>query len=508
MKGKGRGGLSLFSFQELTHRFGRTMRVLATPQACYAFPFCGTPASVTENGPQAQDAPRPPAIATTHATIVPRQDHPISRKAISSGAMKVLYRLLGAGHQAFLVGGGVRDLLLGGEPKDFDVATDAAPEVVRDLFSNAQLIGRRFKLVHVRFGREIVEVATFRALSDGTQAPTVAASALPKRRDRHSDEPASALSEEGMILRDNVYGTIEDDALRRDFTINALYYTPADFAIYDFAGGLKDLKARQLRLIGEPEGRYREDPVRMLRAIRFAAKLDFTVELATEAAIAPVKARLLDVPAARLFDEVGKLFLHGHGVKSLTLLRQHGLFGLLFPEVEAAFQAQPSALALAEAALASTDSRIVEGKPVTPAFLLAAFLWAPLQTRASALKSEGLRPLEALQEAMRDVLHAQQQHTTIPRRLTTFMQETWTLQSRLQRGARRAEKLVLHPRFRAAYDFLVLREGVGEATEGMGAWWTAYQADRETPVPHEHPAEGRRPRRRRRRRGPNQGGEA
>lgn len=457
---------------------------------------------MTDNEGNARDLPRGPALANTQATVVPRQDHSISRKAISSGAMKVLYRLLGAGHQAFLVGGGVRDLLLGGEPKDFDVATDAAPEVVRELFSNAQLIGRRFKLVHVRFGREIVEVATFRALSEDSTTATVGADALPRRRDRGKDEPASALSEAGMILRDNVYGTIEDDALRRDFTINALYYTPADFAIYDFADGLKDLEARQIRLIGDPEARYREDPVRMLRAIRFAAKLDFDLAPETDAAIAPVRKRLMDVPPARLFDEVGKLFLHGHGEKSLTLLRHYGLFGLLFPEAEEAFTEQPTALSLAEAALESTDARVAEGKPVTPAFLLAAFLWAPLQQRTLELRDDGLRPLEALQEAMRALLAEQQQHTTIPRRLTTFMQETWTLQSRLQRGARRADTLIAHPRFRAAYDFLVLRESVGEATDGMGAWWTTYQEDHETPVPSHAPREERRRPRRRRRRAP------
>ena len=372
---------------------------------------------MTDNEGSVRDLPRPPALANTQATVVPRQDHPISRKAISSGAMKVLYRLLGAGHQAFLVGGGVRDLLLGSEPKDFDVATDAAPEVVRDLFSNAQLIGRRFKLVHVRFGREIVEVATFRALSDDASATTVNAGALPRRRDRGKDEPASALSEGGMILRDNVYGTIDDDALRRDFTINALYYTPADFAIYDFAHGLRDLEARQIRLIGDPEHRYREDPVRMLRAVRFAAKLDFDLAPETDAAIAPVRERLMDVPPARLFDEVGKLFLHGHGEKSLTLLRHYGLFGLLFPEAEEAFTEQPTALALAEAALESTDARVAEGKPVTPAFLLAAFLWAPLQQRTLELRDDGLRPLEALQEAM-GALNEREQNIIQERKLT------------------------------------------------------------------------------------------
>ncbi|HSG88691.1 MAG TPA: polynucleotide adenylyltransferase PcnB [Pseudomonadales bacterium] len=418
-----------------------------------------------------------PVLTSTMAHVVPRQDHPISRADISDSAMKVLYRLIGAGHLAFLVGGGVRDLLLGKAPKDFDIATDASPEQVRELFRNSRLIGRRFRLAHVRFGREIIEVATFRGSAVDDDAPTVEQADLPSRRRSNSaDEPAAAQSGSGMILRDNVYGTVDEDAARRDFTINALYYTPADFCLYDFAGGLDDMEARRIRLIGDPDQRYREDPVRMLRALRFAAKLDFEVDEDTAEPIPRMAELLLSIPPARLFDEVAKLFMHGHAERSFDLLREFGVFTMLFPQSNAAMDRDPSDEEVARCALASTDARVHDDRPVTPGFLLAALLWPALRETQARLIEEGVPPRDALFDAGAAVLAEQQQHTAIPRRFSTFIRETWELQPRLESvSTRRVASLLEHPRFRAAYDFLVIRERAGQDTGGMGDWWTRYQ---------------------------------
>ena len=411
------------------------------------------------------------------ARVIPRQDHPISRSDISDPALKVLYRLIAAGHLAFLVGGGVRDLLLGKEPKDFDIATDATPEEVHELFRNSRLIGRRFRLVHVRFGREIIEVATFRGSAVDDDAPTIEPSDLPsRRRSKPGEEPISAQSGAGMILRDNVYGTIEEDAARRDFTINAIYYTPADFCLYDFAGGIDDLEARRIRLIGDPQQRYREDPVRMLRALRFAAKLDFRLDEAAAAPIGALSELLLQVPPARLFDEVSKLFMHGHAERSFERLREYDVFRLLFPDADAAMAEDSTDEEVARCALANTDLRINEERPVTPGFLLAALLWPAVRREQARMIGDGLAIMEALIEAGAAVLARQQQHTAIPRRFATFIRETWELQPRLESPTtRRAPRLIEHPRFRAAYDFLVVRESAGQDTGGMGDWWTRYQ---------------------------------
>lgn len=418
-----------------------------------------------------------PVLKHTQARIVPRQDHPISRADISEPALKVLYRLIGAGHQAFLVGGGVRDLLLAKDPKDFDIATDASPEQVHELFRNSRLIGRRFRLAHVRFGREIIEVATFRGSAVDDEAPTVEAGDLPsRRRSNQADEPAAAQSGSGMILRDNVYGTVDEDAARRDFTINALYYTPADFCLYDFAGGLDDLEARRIRLIGDPRQRYREDPVRMLRALRFAAKLDFRLDPAAAEPIPELAELLLDVPPARLFDEVVKLFMHGHAESSFDLLREYGVMRMLFPQSDAAMDRDPTDEEVARHALANTDVRVRQDRPVTPGFLLAALLWPALREEQARMLADGVPPREALVEAGAAVLLNQQQHTAVPRRFATFIRETWELQPRLESPTtRRVERLLEHPRFRAAYDFLVIREHAGQDTGGMGDWWTRYQ---------------------------------
>jgi len=402
-----------------------------------------------------QDAP----AGSRGPRIIPRPEHPVSRQHFSDAALKVLYRLHNAGFQAFLVGGCIRDALLGHMPKDFDVATDATPEQVKDLFRNSRIIGRRFRIVHVRFGREVIEVTTFRG----------------KPSDDHSDH-ISQQSDDGLLLRDNVWGSIEEDAIRRDFTINALYYNIADFSIHDFADGVRDIEARTLRLIGDPATRYREDPVRMLRAVRFAAKLNFQLDPATEAPIHEAAPLLLQIPPARLFDEVIKLFMAGQGVVTFQLLRRYGLFAMLFPEADEAMAELPWAERLVELALESTDRRIAEDRPVTPAFLFAALLWAPVQLRQADLEAEGMPPIPALQTAAQHVLSRQLQHISVPKRFSLPMRDIWDLQQRLPlRRGKRVFQTREHPRFRAAYDFLLLREEAGELDPGLGDWWTAFQ---------------------------------
>ncbi|SFH61851.1 poly(A) polymerase [Modicisalibacter xianhensis] len=391
--------------------------------------------------------------------IIPRQDHTISRQMFSDGALKVLYRLHNAGFDAYLVGGCLRDAILGKTPKDFDVATDATPEQVRDLFRNSRIIGRRFRIVHVRFGREIIEVTTFRG----------------RPNDDHGEHVAQQ-SEHGLLLRDNVWGNIEEDALRRDFTVNALYYNIADFSLHDWADALHDIERRTLRLIGDPETRYREDPVRMLRAIRFAAKLDFAIDPATEAPIREMAPLLLQIPPARLFEEVLKLFLSGHAVQTFHKLREYGLFAMLFPEAEEAMEALPWAEELIVQALANTDARIQEERPVTPAFLFAALLWPGVHLRCQRLHAEGMPPIPAQQTASHQAVSRQLQHTSIPKRFSLPMRDIWDLQQRLpKRRGKRAFQTREHPRFRAAFDFLLLREAAGEIPSGLGAWWEAFQ---------------------------------
>lgn len=401
--------------------------------------------------------------------------------------MKVLYRLKSAGYQAHLVGGGVRDLLLGREPKDFDVATDASPEEVREVFRNSRLIGRRFRLAHVQFGREIIEVATFRAGQDTQQA------------EQHQ-------TDEGLLLRDNVYGTIEQDALRRDFTVNALYYNIADFSIIDYWGGVEDLDNGVLRLLGDPETRYREDPVRMLRAVRFAAKLGFRVDPGTESPIPEFAPLLADIPPARLFEETLKLFLGGTAVGSFEKLRQYGLFAQLFPDTDACLAEldHEFPLTLVLQGLENTDSRIREDKPVTPAFLFAVLLWEPVRRLAEELETGDVAPYQAIQKAAAEVISRQLKSVSLPRRFSTPMQEIWTLQTRFaQTRGKRPLKLMSHPRFRAAYDFMLLRAASGEADTELAQWWTDYQeGNADAPAPTESRPAGRRSRRggRRRRR--------
>lgn len=388
--------------------------------------------------------------------IIERPDHNVSRSQISDNALKVLYRLKDAGYQAYLVGGGVRDLLLGMEPKDFDIATDAHPEDVRELFRNCRLIGRRFRLAHVHFGREIIEVATFRA---GATA-----------------DSAHEIHENGRILRDNVYGNIEEDAFRRDFTLNALYYDIRDFSVVDYTGGLEDLKARRLRLIGDPVSRYQEDPVRMLRAIRFAAKLDCVIEASTEGPMKDLAHLLTDVPAARLFDEVIKLFHGGQALKTFRLLREYGLLGYLFPDVSATLNGGANALAFVERSMENTDKRVEAGLPVNPAFIYAVLLWKATRDRFERLLSKGMAPVPAMQQAGREIALRQTQRTALPKRFGIPMQEIWTLQRRFEfKKGKRALRFLSHPRFRAAYDFYCLRSDVGETENLDCQWWTEFQ---------------------------------
>ena len=424
-----------------------------------------------------------PVAATNKlgATVIPRDQHPISRKQISDNALKVMYRLNNANHDAYLVGGAVRDLLLGGHPKDFDIATDATPEQVRALFSNSRIIGRRFQIVHVRFGREIIEVTTFRGHhpeSDDTTQPKTSKSAK------------SVKSAEGMLLRDNVYGTVEEDALRRDLTVNALYYSVKGFAVHDYCHAMDDLSNKVIRMIGEPAQRYREDPVRMLRVIRFAAKLGFQLHNDTAKPLKSMAELLYSIPSARLFDEVLKLFMSGHAVKTYQLLCEHQLFEKLFPQSDALKQQDAHAQTLIEQAFANTDSRINEGKPVTPAFIYAALLWPSVREEIKNQDLQKMPPMAAFHEAANRVIQLQQQHTAIPKRFQIPMREIWELQLRLPKnGGNRAQKLFQHPRFRAAYDFLLLREQSGEIPSGLGDWWTEYQVQNKAPDRTQHNAE-------------------
>ncbi len=392
--------------------------------------------------------------------IYPRSEHSISRAQISPNALKVLYRLHKAGFRACLVGGCVRDLLLGREPKDFDVATDAHPEQVRRLFRNCRLIGRRFRLAHVCFGQEVIEVATFRA-------------AAPKSGGDWALEETT-----GRVLRDNVYGTIEEDAWRRDFTVNALYYDIADFSVVDYVGGMEDLRQGVLRLIGDPEVRYREDPVRMLRAVRFMTKLGFVLDPASETPLRRLAPLLEDVPPARLYEEVLKLFLSGYGVQVFESLRHYDLFRPLFPQTEQALAQEPEGFPLIflAKALENTDRRLQEGKAVTPYFLFAALLWEPVRLAAQRRQAQGVAPVVAIQEAASEVVARQLQNVAIPRRISLPMREVWQLQPRFERRqGGRAIKLLTHPRFRAGYDFLLLRSQSGEADAGLAEWWTRFQ---------------------------------
>lgn len=379
-------------------------------------------------------------------------EHPLRREAVSRGAAQVVERLQEEGFRAFIVGGAVRDLLLDQRPKDFDVATNATPEQVKPLFRRAFIIGRRFRLVHVHVGGETIEVSTFR----GPQA-------------------ATAADEHGRILSDNVFGTQAEDAARRDFTINALYFDPIKEEIWDYLDGIKDIRARRLRLIGGPVTRYREDPVRMLRAIRLAAKLGCRIEAKTEAPIAKLAALIQNVPAARLFEEMQKLLLSGHATESLQALRAHGLHHGLLPLLDVILE-QPMGSRFIDLALANTDARVRAGKPVSPGFLFATLLWHEVLATWKARQEAGESALPALFEAMDQVLDSQAEKIAIPRRFGTDIKDIWSLQPRFeQRSGKRPFRLLEQQRFRAGFDFLLLRVASGEVSEELGQWWQDFQ---------------------------------
>jgi poly(A) polymerase len=379
--------------------------------------------------------------------------HTVRRSSISRGALEVARKLQHAGFRAFVVGGAVRDLLFGLKPTDFDIATDATPEQVKPLFRRAFIIGRRFRLVHVLVGAETVEVSTFRGRQTGDDAA----------------------DEHGRLLHDNVFGNQAEDAVRRDFTINALYFDPVTESVWDYVGGMADVKARKLRLIGDPVTRYREDPIRMLRAVRLAAKLGIDIERKTAAPIPTLAPLVHNVPPARVFDEMEKLLLSGHALESLKSLRRHGLHHGLLPLLDVIVE-QPLGQRFIELALANTDERVRTGKTVTPAFLFATLLWHEVLARWNAAKARNERPIPALFAAMDHVLEQQAKRLAIPRRFEATIKETWALQPRFeQRAGQRPFRLLEHPRFRAGYDFLCLRAHSGEIPVELSDWWERFQ---------------------------------
>lgn len=376
----------------------------------------------------------------------------------------MLYRLNKAGHQAYLVGGGVRDLLLGKKPKDFDIATSATPDQVRHLFRNCRLVGRRFRLAHIMFGPEIIEVATFRGSHSDTE----------------SDKNTSHQAQSGMLLRDNVYGSIEEDVLRRDFTINSLYYSTADYSLRDYTCGLQDLQQGIIRLIGDPETRYREDPVRMLRAVRFAAKLDMTIEPKTAELIPQLAPLLASVAPARLFEEALKMLQTGNGYQTYLKMCQNQIFQPLFPLIAQNFTAQHDSNLerILLLVLKNTDARIQSGKRINPAFLFATMLWYPLMEHTQKLTQEGgLSYYDSFSLAMNDILDEQCRTLAIPKRITAVVRDIWQLQFRLpRREGKKAWRLLEQVKFRAAYDLLELRAEIekGELVTLVG-WWQEFQ---------------------------------
>ena len=414
-------------------------------------------------------------IATTleQPIVFTRDQHPISRQLISPSALKVLYRLNKSGFDAYLVGGGVRDILLGQEPKDFDIATNATPDEIKGLFRNCRLIGRRFRLAHIVFGREIIEVATFRGHHD---------SASEKEK---NCTKTSKQSDDGMLLRDNIYGTIDEDAQRRDFTINALYYSTKDFKVLDFANGVKDVEDKVIRLIGDPQTRYREDPVRMLRAIRFATKLDMEISPETRDPITELAPLMVNIPAARMFEEFLKMFISGKAVENYEQLRKYNLFKFFFPAVDQALDNSDDINTerlerFIIQAMTNTDKRINNDQRVTPAFLFAAMLWYSLQNYIQQINATSqLAPQDAFFAALSEIMPEQQRSIAIPKRFQSVMKDIWILQDKLaRREGKRAFKTFEHPKFRAGYDFLLLRAEIetdNTLLAELAQWWTDFQ---------------------------------
>ncbi len=428
------------------------------------------------NGTAASDRPAPQVFGP--------DDHGIDPDGVSSNAVRVTETLQRAGFKAFIVGGAVRDLVLGFKPKDFDVATDATPEQVKRLFRRAFIIGRRFQIVHVMFGQDLIEVTTFRG----------------------SSSEGALKDEHGRVLRDNTFGEQHEDAERRDFTINAMYYDPERQLVLDYHGGMKDIRSRSLRMIGDPAARYREDPVRLLRVVRFAAKLSFKIAPATRAPISVMAPLVNNVPVARVFDEMLKLLMSGHAMACLQQLRQEGLHHGLLPLLDVVLE-QPMGEKFVTLALANTDERIRQGKPVSPGFLFASLLWHQVLEKWEAYRAAGEYPIPALHLAADDVLDGQTEKLALQRRIATDMRDIWAMQPRFERRSGKTPyKLLEHPRLRAGYDFLLLRCASGEVDPELGEWWTEFMqgdtTERESLL-NRKPAEeaGVAPKRRRRRGG-------
>ena len=424
----------------------------------------------------------------TRPKIFGPDEHGIDPDDVSPNAVRVTQTLQKAGYKAFIVGGAVRDLVLGLKPKDFDVATDATPAEVKRLFRRAFIIGRRFQIVHVMFGQELIEVTTFRGNST---------EAAPK--DAH-----------GRVLRDNTFGEQHEDAARRDFTINAMYYDPAQQLVLDYHGGMRDIRGRMMRIIGAAEARYREDPVRLLRVVRFAAKLDFKIAPATRAPMAVMAPLINNVPAARVFDEMLKLLMSGHAMACLQRLRKEGLHHGLLPLLDVVLE-QPLGEKFVTLALANTDERIRDGKPVSPGFLFASLLWHQVLEKWEAYRAAGEYPIPALHLAADDVLDGQTEKLALQRRIATDMRDIWAMQPRFERRTGKSPyKLLEHPRMRAGYDFLLLRCASGELDEEIGDWWTDFiaadGADREALINRKPASDaGPAPKKRRRRGGRSRG---
>ena len=391
--------------------------------------------------------------------VIPFKTHRIASDHVSRCALKTCETLQQRGHPAYVVGGAVRDLLLGGIPKDYDVATGATPEEVRAIFRRSRIIGRRFRLVHVMCGAETIEVSTFRGVA-GVEA---------------TDAGDHSTDEHGRILRDNVFGSMEDDARRRDFTVNAMFYDPVRGEVIDYHDGVADIKAKKLRMIGDPAQRYREDPIRMLRAVRLAAARGLEIETRTRKPIRELAGLLLNVPKARVFDEMMKLLLSGHVADGVRRLRKEGLHHGVLPLLDVIFE-QPLGERFVMLALENTDKRINEGKTVSPGFLFASLLWHEVLAAWTAAQARGMHTMPALFHAMDQVLQVQAEKLAIPRRYGADMKDIWALQARfLNRAGRRPWQLLDHPRFRAGFDFLLLRCASREIDAELGAWWEKFQ---------------------------------
>lgn len=428
---------------------------------------------------------RSPSSNDGNQTVLNSQQHSLSQHKISKHAREVIKVLQKNNFEAYAVGGCVRDLLLDLNPKDFDIATNATPQQVKRLFRRSRIVGRRFQIVHVQFGRELIEVTTFRSNNTSKNGKVQQA-------------------ESGLLTRDNMFGSIYDDASRRDLSVNALYYDTENNTLHDFCDGLEDLAKRKIRIIGNPATRYSEDPVRLLRVLRFAAKLGFQIDHKTQKPIVKMAPSLQQVSAPRMFDETLKLFMGGYGLAVFQLLFEYRLFAQLVPQTSQLIdQGQPNAKKMVEQALINTDLRIRSNQRVTPAFIYAALLWPAVQKTASEYERQGHPAVSAMNKAANEVIGNQIPITAIPRRFTMAMREIWSMQlSLVKRGGNRANRSMENPRFRAAYDFILLREQTGESLNGLGDWWTLYQDadddERQAMIQkiNSHRPRNRRPRRR------------